>query len=143
MGVGIFGSSSEKKTTVTTQTTPITQDQRVAVGGSAGTLISPGATVGGQGTVSAAPYASVTQTISNEGLKPAEVQAMLDTMFTQTSADRAAMSDLAGSLSSGLQETARGLSDVVAATKAPEQTALTSVLPVLALGLLLVMLWGK
>lgn len=138
--MGFFG--SDKKTSTVTTEIVETKDQRVQVGGSTGTLISPGATVGGAGAVSAAPYSTVQQSITSTGASPAEVQGLLDSVFEEGSRDRAMIGGLAESLGSGLREQSQQLGEIVAAAKAPEQTALATLMP-LVLGLAVLMLWSK
>jgi len=145
-GGGFFG-GGEKRTTLTTTTDTLTQaqDQRVQVGGSAGTVISPGAGVSeaGGGVALASPYSTVTQTITSSGVQSHEVQTLLDSVFANEGQSRATLADVAVSLSSGVQATNTQLSDLLAATKAPEQTALSSLLPVLILLVIVLMFWGK
>ncbi|HER34045.1 MAG TPA: hypothetical protein ENO19_01060, partial [Halothiobacillaceae bacterium] len=71
--MGLFGGSS-KKTYTTVNEVNTSQDQRVAVGGDAGVVVSPGAAVAGGGAVNAAPYSQVSQEISMTGLGAADVQ---------------------------------------------------------------------
>lgn len=136
--MGLFGGGN-KRTTTTVQEVNTTQDQRVQVGGSVGSLVSPGATVGGTGAISASPYSTVSQTISNSGASPAQVQTMLDSVFAAGSADRAAIGDLASSLGSGLKDQAAQLAGALEATRAPNQSALTLLIP---LGLVALLLWS-
>jgi hypothetical protein len=137
--MGFFNLFGGDKKSTTTQTVTMGQDQKVQIGGSAGTVISPGAAVStpGGGAITASPYATVTQTITSSGTAAADVQKMLDSVFANESEDRAAMSELAGSLSSGLAAQGQRLAEIVSAAKAPEQTALASILPWLLLGLFL------
>lgn len=107
-GGGFFGGGT-KTTKQTVVTTNIAQDQRIMVGGSAGTLVAPGATL--------------TQTIT--GMPASDVRGLLDEILGQQGAST------------------RQLADIVAATKAPEQTALTSMLPWLLLGFFLLLMWGR
>ncbi len=120
---GFFGGGT-KETKQTTTTTSIAQDNRVAIGGSAGSVVSPGAAVAGGGAVVAAPYSTVHQSITSAGMTPAEVTGLLDNVFSRTS-------DLAGSISSSMGSSVSGLTNALAATRAPEQTALTSLMPLL------------
>jgi hypothetical protein len=136
--MGLFSDSKKTQTTITQ--TPIAQDQRTQVEGDVGTFIGPGATVAtpGGGAVSAAPYAQVRQQITTTGMSPGEVQGLLDSIFEESAKDRSMVGELAGSLSSGIREQSLSLSDIVAATKAPEQSMLTALIPV---GLLLLFFW--
>ncbi len=122
-GGGFFGGGS-KETKQTTTTTNIAQDQRVQVGGSAGEVISPGASVGGTGSIAAGPNSTVQQSIMSTGMAPAQVTALLDQVFTHESG-------LAASLASSMAGTTSGLTSALAATRAPEQSALTSLMPLL------------
>jgi len=137
--VSLFGSDVKKSTSVTEITTA--QDQRVQIGGSAGSIVSPGAAVAGGGAITAGAGSKITANISTSGLKGAEVQQMLDTAFRESAATRESLTGLASSLSSGLAAQGENLAGIVAATKAPEQTALVSLLP-LAL-LFVLFLWSK
>ncbi len=135
--MGLFGGDSTKKTT--TQTLNLANDNRVQVGGSAGTLISPGAAVAspGGGAVNASPYSTVTQTFTNTGFQASDVNALLDDVFAAQQQTNDALSGLAGSLGSGLQAQTQKLGDIVEATQAPTQSALTTLLPFGLLALLL------
>jgi len=127
--MGLFGGSS-KKTYTTVNEVNTSQDQRVVVGGSAGSVVSPGAAVAGGGAVNAAPYSQVSQEISMTGLGAADVQSLVGSVLTP-------VTNLATSIEAGSRETQKSLADVVAATKAPAQTAWTSAMPFLFLGGLL------
>ncbi len=120
---GFFGGGT-KETKQTTTTTNVSQDQRVQVGGSAGSVVSPGAAVGGGGAVVAAPYSSVTQSITSTGMTPAQVTGLLDNVFGYTR-------DLAGQITGSLSGPLAGVTEALSATRAPEQTALTSMMPLL------------
>jgi hypothetical protein len=143
-GGGFFG-SGEKNVKETTNQVTQTQDQRVTLADSeVGTIISPGATVtGGAGlSISAQPQGTATvshfeQSIVNSGYTAGDVSGMLSSMFNAGSADRAAIGDLAGSLSSQLAAQNEQLGQIVGATRAPEQSSLTAVVPWLLLGFFL------
>jgi 3-dehydroquinate synthetase len=117
------------------------QDQRIQTEAPIGTLVAPGAAVGGTAAITAAQGANVTQSIS--GYQPAEVQKLLDSMFSETSAGRQAVEGLAESLSSGLSQQSKTLTEALAATRAPEQSALSSILPLVALAVVLFVVWGR
>jgi hypothetical protein len=137
--MALFGGSS-KKTTTTVQTT--SADQRVAVGGSVGTLVSPAAAVGGTGTISAAPYSKVTQQISSVGLKGTDIQAILGSFSQETAATRASMQSMAESIAGSLSVPMQQLGSIVAATKAPEQSQLNSLIPVFIVVAVLALVWS-
>jgi hypothetical protein len=129
--MGLFGGGN-KSTSTTTTNVSTTQDNRLAVGGDAGAVVGPGAAVGGAGAVNAAPYSSVTQEISMTGLAANDVQSLVGSVLTP-------VTNLASSIEAGSRETQRSLADVVAATKAPDQTALSSLLPLALLAVLLIL----
>jgi hypothetical protein len=139
---GIFGGGGKETKTTTTSVTS-TADQRVAIEGSTGTLISPGAVVAGQAAISAAPYATVTTNLSSTGLKPSEVQTMLDTVFTAQAADRQTIDDLAVSLGSGLTDLGHTLADSLSATRAPEQSTLNALVPLAIVLVIFLMIGGQ
>lgn len=132
--MSLFGSDVKKSTTVTEITQ--TQDQRVQVGGSAGSIVSPGAAVAGGGAITAGAGSKITANITTSGIKAGDVQTMLDSAFKESAANREALTGLAQSLSSGLSEQGKSLVETLAATRAPEQSALTSLLPLAFIGLL-------
>jgi len=70
--MGFFGSDSTEKTYIT-ETTALTQDQRIAIEGGVGTVLSPGAAAGGLGTISAAPESTVYSEITMSGLGAEDV----------------------------------------------------------------------
>lgn len=144
-GGGFFGGgTSSKKTYTTQQTVNEAREQNLQIGGSAGTVVAPSAQVteAGGGAVQASNWSNVYQTITSSGAKPAEVQKMLDSVFADATANRESLSGLAESLSVGLSDQGKALTDALAATRAPEQSALASLVPVLIVGLIVFMVWG-
>jgi hypothetical protein len=139
-----FGSESSSKTTSTSETTSVSADQRVAVEGNiSGTVISPGAAVASPNSaaVVTGPKSTITTNIS--GLPAADVKGMLDSVLASGKSTTESISNLGASLVTGLSSQAAALSDIVAATKAPEQTALSSFLPFAALGLFLLLIFKR
>jgi len=142
--MGLFGGDSKKTTTNVTENVE-TKDQTIALGGDVnGTLIGPEAVLGGTGAISADPYSQVTQTITNTstGATPAEVQRMLDSVFQAERGNSAALSGLASSLSSGLQNQSKQLGDTLAGIQAPTQSALTSLVPLAIVLVLVALIWS-
>jgi len=120
MGLNLFGGGDSKTTNTSTTTTA--QDQRVQIGGSAELVVSPGAAYAtpGGGAVQASPYSSVVQTITNSGLGSDDLKTLLDDVLGQQTAQMASV-----------QSSTKALTDIVAATKAPAQTTLSALLPLL------------
>ncbi len=116
-------------------------DQRVAVGGSTGTLVSPGAAVGGTASAVAAPMSNITQNITTTGLKGPDVSQILSGFFEDRSGERQSFTSMADSIASGLKAQGQQLGEIVAAAKAPEQTQLNSILPLAILAIVLVLVW--
>jgi hypothetical protein len=116
-------------TKVNTVTTSVSQDMRTAVGGNVDNLVSPGAAVGGAGggAIVAGQGANVTQNTS--GLSGADVKGMFDQFLADRNSERASVGSLGASLASGLQAQGQQLAETLAATKAPESTTLTALLP--------------
>ena len=126
-----------------TKTDALSQDQRVAVEGGVGNLVAPGAASGGMGAIVAAPESEVRQTITNRGFEAGDINSILATVF-QDSADsrdvvEAVTAQAIGAASSGQS----GMTEVVAATKAPNQTALTAMIPWAAAAVIAFVIWGK
>jgi hypothetical protein len=139
---GFFGGGT-KETKQTTTTVNQNQDQRVAIGGSAGTVVAPGAAIVGMGggSVNAAPLSTVQQTITSSGMSGDQVRALLDDAFSFSAEQSGALADIAGSLTASMGAGSSQLGSIVAATKAPEQTALNSLLPVLVVVAIVLLLW--
>jgi len=133
---GLFGSGGKEiKTTTMTESA----DMRTAVGGSVGSLVSPGAAVAspGGGAVIASPGSSVSQSISVEGMQSADVSALVGLIQTGASEQAAGVTRLGQGLVTGMQAQAQQVADILAATKAPETTMLTKLVPLLiALGVI-------
>ncbi len=127
---GFFGGGS-KQTKQTTTTNTSTADMRTAVGGNAENLISPGAAVAGGGAVVAGQGAHVTQTLKSTGLSGADLQGIIGQIQTDRNAERESVSSLGESLAGGLRAQGEQLGEIVAATKAPESSMLTTLLPLL------------
>jgi len=113
------------------------QDQRVAVEGTIGTLVSPGAAVASPGStaISAQPFSHVSQSIT--GLPGKEVQGLIDSVIANAAAERSAVTGLGEKLAQGIQSQSAQLGEIVAATKAPEHSALASLLPLALIGVVL------
>lgn len=133
--LGLFGGDSSSTTNAITNTT--SQDQRTAVGGSVGSLVSPGAAVGtpGGGAVVAAPGATISQTNSVTGLTGPQVQGLLDTLTETEKQASASIANLGGSLAAGLQNQSQTLGQIVAATKTPDANLVTQLMPLAVIGL--------
>lgn len=135
---GLFGSGGKEiKTTTMTESS----DMRTAVEGSVGSLISPGAAVAapGGGSVIASPGSSVSQNISVSGMQSADVNALVGLLQSGASEQAASVTRLGQSLATGMQSQAAQVADILAATKAPESTMLTKLVPVL---IALVVVWA-
>ncbi len=129
MGFAIFGSGSDK----TYQTSSQSSDMRTAVEGSVGTLISPGAAVASPGgaAFNVSPGATVTHTMTNMGLTGPDVQALLGLVEQGAQQQAASVTALGQSLATGIREQSQQVSDILAATKAPDATTLTKLVPLL------------
>lgn len=130
-----------KTYTTTTKTSSLAQDQRVAVEGDIAEFIAPGSAVGGLGSVVAAPESDVVQTISMSGYQAGDMREILGDIFTDTQESRETMSSLTKSVVAASAKAQGKLTDVLKATKAPQQTKIEAVAPV-AIGLgVLYFLW--
>jgi hypothetical protein len=118
------------------------QDQRTAVEGQVGSLVSPGAAVGGGAAVVANPYSTVSQTISTTGLPATDVKGLMDSLLGSQESEREAITSFGKSLSSGLASQAATLTDALAATRVADSSQLTQALPFIVLGLIL-FLWRE
>ncbi len=129
---GFFG-SGDKKTYTTSNTQ--SSDMRTVAEGSIGTLISPGASVAtpGGGAVNAAPGATVNQAITNSGFTADDVTTLVQQLETDRAAERGAITSLGSNLAAGLRDQSQMMADIVAATKAPDDTMMRQLLPVLLL----------
>jgi len=138
-GGGFLG-GGESRTQTTANTTSTTSDLRTAVEGNIGSLVGAGAAVGtpGGGAIVAAPGSTVTQSNVSTGLMGEDVGAIVAGLNQDRASERASVSQLGSSLAAGMKSQAAQLGDIVAATKAPELTSLTKLLP---LALLLGVLW--
>ncbi|RPJ29942.1 MAG: hypothetical protein EHM35_13030 [Planctomycetaceae bacterium] len=146
-GSGGFFGGGTKETEQTTVSTTEAREQNVQVGGSAGTLVAPEAQVTAAGGASAktAPFSNIVQVTSTNttGVQAADVQVMLDSVFRDSQASRESMAGLGESLSSGIQEQSSALVEALAATRAPEQTALGSLVPVVIVALVVFLVWRR
>ncbi len=133
---GFFGGGS-KQSKQTTTTSTSTADMRTAIGGNAENLISPGAAVAGGGAIVAGQGARVTQSLKSTGLSGSDVQGIIGQIQADRNAERESIGSLGASLAGGLQAQAAQLGDIVAATKAPEASTLTTLLPVLIIVVLI------
>lgn len=137
----IFGGGSSKVVTTTTETTSLAQDQRVAVEGDIAEFVAPGAAVGGLGSIVAAPGSEVEQTVSMSGYQAGDMREILGDIFLDTQESRETMSTLTKSVVAASAKAQGKLTDVLKATKAPEQTKIEAVAPV-AIGVgVLYFLW--
>lgn len=136
--LNLFGGGDKKTTTTVTPTQ--TQDLRTAVGGSVGTLISPGVSYAtpGAGAINAAAGATVSQSITSAGMLAEDVATLMQMLSEDRQGERAAMASLGTNLASGLRSQAEQTGDILAATKAPDSTTMTQLLPLL---FLLALLW--
>jgi len=139
MGWGPFSSDSQSSNQTTTNTP--TENLQTAVQGDIESMISPGAAVvaSGGGSIHASPQSTVNQTIDYSGMTGAEVAGVLQGLTDQfTSQQRASMS-LGSSLAASVAAQAGQLGDIVAATKTPDATTLTQLLPLL---IIVVIAWA-
>ena len=143
--LGGSGNGKTTTTTATTQTAEEVKEQLVGVEGDVGVLVSPEAQVvsPGGGAIQAEPWSTVTSTVSSSGVSGEQVQSMMDSLLADSQAQRQSFTGFGESLASGLQEQSKQLGDIVAATKAPEQTALSSVLPLVLVGVVLYFILGS
>ena len=141
--MGLFGGST-KKTYVTTETTALTQDQRMALeAGEIGAVLAPGAAAGGMGTISAAPESTVYSEITVSGLGAEDVGLMMEAVFEDTQETQRQMAGLAGSVVAASQRSQAALTDVVAAAKVPEIAQAKSMMPLIVVAVVLYfVLWG-
>jgi len=140
--MGLFGGSSTKKTYIT-ETTALTQDQRLAIEGGVGTVLAPGAAAGGMGTISAAPESTVYSEITVSGLGAEDVGLMMEAVFEDTQETQRQMAGLAGSVVAASQRSQAALTDVVAAAKVPEIAQAKSMMPLIVVAVVLYfVLWG-
>lgn len=111
-------------------------DQRTQFAGG-GTQIAPGAAVvsPGAGAVQAAAGAYVTQTITHEteGMVADDVAQLLGMIEEDRASERSTFANLGQSLAAGINAQAQQTSQILAATKAPDSTTLTQLMPLLLL----------
>lgn len=136
--LGLFGGDTENKSTSTSNTE--TADQRVAVEGSVGSLVSPGAAVAtpGGGAVNAAAGSTVTQSVNYSGLTGEDVQTLMTNLDADHVQERATITKIVGDATAALRGESEQVADILAATKTPDSNALTQLMPLL---LLLGLLW--
>jgi hypothetical protein len=117
--MGLFSSSSSKKTYATTTQT---QDMRTAVEGNVGTLIAPGAAVAsGQGvSANVGAGATLSQNITNTGMASEDVATIVGLLQEDRASERQSVSTLGQSLATSLAANAERMSDIVEAAKTPE-----------------------
>jgi len=116
MGMGnIFGSESRSSNTAVTTT----QNQQAAVQGNVGTFLAANATLTGM------PGQDVVDLMANLNADHAQ--------------ERTVVASLASGLSAGLQSANQQVTDVLAATKAPDSNTITQLLP---LAIMLVIAWA-
>ncbi len=128
--MGLFGGDTKKVYTTTTQTSSLAQDQRVAVEGDIAEFIAPGSSVGGLGSVVAAPESEVVQNVSMSGYQAGDMREILGDIFTESKASRDTMSGLSQSVVAASAKAQGKLTEALKATKAPEQTAIETVAPI-------------
>lgn len=111
-------------------------DQRTQFSGS-GTQVAPGAAVASPsgGAVTASGGSSVSQSIhtTNEGFVANDVAQLLGMIEEDRASERTAFASLGQSLAAGMRTQAEQTSDILAATKAPDSTTLTQIMPLLML----------
>lgn len=130
---------------VTTKNISQTTDQRTAITGNIGEMVSPGAALGagGGGAIVATGSSSVRQSIDMVGLQGDAVRAILDDFQQGVETERQQFFSLAGSMSDSLGLQAQQLGQALTATRAPEIAQLQIAGPLVLLVLLiLLMLWG-
>ena len=126
-----------------TKTDALSQDQRVAVEGGVGNLVAPGAASGGMGAIVAAPESEVRQTITNRGFEAGDINSILATVFQDSADSRDLIGAVATSAIAGSSKGRAEATEILAATKAPNQTALTAMIPWAAAAVIAFVIWGK
>lgn len=142
--LGWFNSKSDSYST--SNTTNYNTDKRsVGETGDGGVIVSPDAAqnIGGGASVRASDHATVTTNIENSGVGAGDMAGLMDMIFQNSASERQATASLGQSLAAGMLSQGNQLSDIVAATKAPEQTALNSLIPVAMLGILVLFIFGR
>jgi hypothetical protein len=114
------------------------QDNRLVVEGGSGTVLAPGSAVVAQGAASANASAgsSIHQTINTTGISGSEVQGLVDQILANATEQYNAVVGLGESLSQGISDQAAQLGSIVEATKTPESSTLTKLLPLAIIGVI-------
>lgn len=126
-----------------TETDTLSQDQRVAVEGGVGNLVAPGAASAGLGSVVAAPEARVRQTITNQGFEAADIKQLLGTIFADSADSRDVVQAVTTSAIGAASKGRSDATEILSATQAPTQTALTSMIPWAAAAVIAFIIWGN
>lgn len=112
-------------------------DQRTQFASGSGLQVAPGGAVvsPGAGSVNAAARSTVRQTINttNEGFVAEDVAQLLGMIEEDRADERAAFTAMGQSLAAGVLAQSEQAGTTLAATKAPDATTLTQVMPLLLL----------
>lgn len=110
-------------------------DQRTQFASGSGVQVAPGATVASPSgaAITASAYSHVTQKITNEGFVAEDVAQLLGMIEEDRAGERTALTDLGQSLAAGVLAQSEQTAATLAATKAPDATTLTQVIPLLML----------
>ena len=119
-------------------------DERVDISAlqTAGKVVLPDSLLTESGSIGvrAGDFSQVFQNVTNEGFQADDVAQLLGMMNEDQASSRDALTQLGTTLAGGLQSAQAQTSQILAATKAPDSTTLTQIMPllmILAVGYLL------
>lgn len=118
MGWSLFGGGSDSNVSTTNQ-----NYQTAIQGPVTGTFAAPGATI--------------------TGLSGTQVEGLINMVGSVNEAGQKALSDIGNSLTASMQAQSQELAQIVAATKAPDSSMITQLIPLLLVGLLVWLLKKK
>lgn len=96
-------------------------------------VVLPGGVITEPGSVgaTASGFGKVEQNVVNEGFQAADVAQLLGMVSEDQASSRDALTQLGTTLATGLQSAQAQTSQILAATKAPDSTTLTQIMPLL------------
>jgi len=117
--------------------TTIQADERVDISAlqTAGKVVLPDSLLTESGSIGAraGDFSAISQNVTNEGFQGEDVAQLLGMVTEDQAASRDALTKLGSSLAAGLQSAQSETAQILAATKAPDSTTLTQIMPLLLL----------